>query len=57
MFARAQGAYDPMAPDFDAERIALIGNFQDTLRACEALLGENRKYRERYATVLESLMW
>jgi hypothetical protein len=56
-FANAQGAYDPLADDFEAERKVIVGNFQDTLHECEALLEENKKFRKRYATVFENLEW
>jgi hypothetical protein len=57
LFAANEGAHDPMAEDFEAERIIIVGNFKDTLRDCEALLNENKQFRVRYSTVVENLKW
>lgn len=50
-------AYSPLSADFEEERKTLVGNFEDTLRACDKLLDENRKYRLKYSNVVENLKW
>jgi hypothetical protein len=57
LFAAAEGALDPLAEDFEAERLVIVGNFKETLRDCETLLNEDKKFRTRYSTVLENLTW
>lgn len=57
LFARARRAYDPLDDEFEAERIAIVGNFKQTLRDCERVLKDNEKFRAHYANAFESLEW
>ncbi|KAM0710293.1 hypothetical protein Q7P35_002655 [Cladosporium inversicolor] len=50
-------AYSPLSADFEEERKTIVGNFEDTLKACDKLLDENRKYRLKYSNVVENLKW
>ncbi|KPI46056.1 uncharacterized protein AB675_299 [Cyphellophora attinorum] len=55
--ARAREAYDPSASALINERDALIGNFNDTLEACDTLLQEHIQFRDRHANAFESILW
>jgi len=50
-------AYSPLSADFEEERKLIVGNFEATLKACDKLLEENRKYRLKYSNVVENLKW
>jgi hypothetical protein len=50
-------AYSPLSEDFEGERKLIVGNFEETLKACDKLLDENRKYRSKYSNVAENLRW
>lgn len=50
-------AYSPLSSDFEDERKTIVGNFVETLNACDKLLEENKKYRLRYSNVVENLRW
>lgn len=51
------GAYDPLSEDFEKERKTIVGNFIETLNACDKLLAENKQYRLKYSNVIENLRW
>ena len=50
-------AYNPLSTDFEDERKTIVGNFVETLNACDRLLEENKKYRQKYSNVVENLKW
>jgi hypothetical protein len=50
-------AYSPLSREFEDERKTIVGNFVETLNACDKLLDENKKYRLRYSNVYENLKW
>ena len=50
-------AYSPLSADFEDERKTIVGNFVETLNACDKLLDENKKYRLKYSNVIENLRW
>lgn len=50
-------AHDPLSTDFEDERKTIVGNFVETLNACDRLLEENKKYRQKYSNVVENLKW
>ncbi|KAM0721711.1 hypothetical protein Q7P37_002636 [Cladosporium fusiforme] len=50
-------AYDPLSEEFEKERKTIIGNFNETLNACDRLLAENKDYRRKYSNVYQNLLW
>ena len=57
LFNAAWTAYDPLDEKFEAERIAIVGNFKETLRDCERVLKDNERFKAHYANAFESLEW
>lgn len=49
--------YAPLSEDFEKERKIFVGDFTETLRACNTLLEENKRIRLKYSDAIENLSW
>lgn len=49
--------HEPLSKEFEEERVAIVGNFQRTLKECEDLLERNKQFRMRDSNVLENLRY
>ena len=48
---------DALDHDFDSERKAIVGNFDDTLEECKTFLHQRRKYTTHHSNPLENITW
>lgn len=55
--AAGMGAHDPLAFDFDNERKKIVGDFNDTLLACRAVLIRYSHLQNVSASVVQNLTW